>query len=161
MGPQMKMFALLLPLVFFNPVFAEVKQFNGFVTEVHDGDTLKFNSNKEVFKIRLAYIDAPELDQLYGYASKTSLEQLTRDKRVEATCNGKDRYGRFLCTLQVGTEDINAVQVKRGMAWEYAHYAPKGSPLKALQNEAMAAKRGLWAEPNPEAPWNYRHNRKD
>ena len=156
----MKMFALLLPLVLLTAQ-ADVTQLRGVVTEVHDGDTLKLKSGKDVTKIRLAYIDAPELDQLYGYASKTSLEQLTRDKRVEATCNGKDRYGRFLCTLQVGTEDINAVQVKRGMAWEYSHYAPKGSPLKALQNEAKAGKRGLWADPNPEAPWNYRHTPKD
>ena len=156
----MKMFALLLPLVLLTAQ-ADVTQLRGVVTEVHDGDTLKLKSGKDVTKIRLAYIDAPELDQLYGYASKTSLEQLTRDKRVEATCNGKDRYGRFLCTLQVGTEDINAVQVKRGMAWEYSHYAPKGSPLKALQSEAKAGKRGLWAEPNPEAPWKYRHTPKD
>lgn len=157
----MRMFALLLPLVFFNPAFAEVKQFQGFVTEVHDGDTLKFNSNKEVFKIRLAHIDAPELDQLYGYDSKASLVQLTKDKRVEATCHSKDRYGRLLCTLLVGSEDVNAMQVKRGMAWTYLQYAPKGTPLKALQAEAMTGKRGLWSELNPEAPWNYRHNRKD
>ena len=156
----MKMFALLLPLVLLTAQ-ADVTQLRGVVTEVHDGDTLKLKSGKDVTKIRLAYIDAPELDQLYGYASKTSLEQLTRDKRVEATCNGKDRYGRFLCTLQVGTQDINAMQVKRGMAWEYSHYAPKGSPLKALQSEAKAGKRGLWAEPNPEAPWKYRHTPKD
>ena len=157
----MKMFALLLPLVFFNPVFAEVKQFQGFVTEVHDGDTLKFNSNKEVFKIRLAHIDAPELDQLYGYASKTSLMQLTRDKRVDATCHSKDRYGRHLCTLLVGSEDINAMQVRRGMAWAYLQYAPKGTPLKAVQAEATAGKRGLWSDPHPEAPWDYRRSRKD
>lgn len=155
------MFALLLPLVFFNPVFAEVKQFQGIVTDVHDGDTVRLSSGKEVHKIRLAYIDAPELDQLYGYASKSSLAQLTRDKRVDATCHTKDRYGRLICTLLVGSEDINAMQVKRGMAWAYLRYAPKGTPLKALQAEAMQDKRGLWNDPSPEAPWDYRRTSKE
>ena len=133
----------------------------GFVVDVHDGDTVKFNSNKEIFKIRLAYIDAPELNQLYGHDSKNSLMQLTRDKRVEAQCIGADRYGRRLCTLMVGTEDINAMQVKRGMAWAYLRYAPKGTTLKGIQAEAMERKRGLWSDPHPEAPWDYRRNARD
>lgn len=157
----MKLFSLLLPLAFFVNVQAEVTQLHGIVTDVHDGDTLKLQSGKETVKIRLAYIDAPELSQLYGYASKTSLEELTLRKRVEATCIGKDRYGRLLCTLLVGADDINAMQVKRGMAWAYLHYAPKGTPLKALQEIAMKSQRGLWSEPNPEAPWKYRHDPKD
>lgn len=157
----MRMLSLLLPLVFFTPALAEVTELQGFVSEVHDGDTVKFNSNKEMLKIRLAYIDAPELNQLHGYASKTSLAQLTRDKRVTATCTGKDRYGRLICTLLVGSEDINAMQVKRGMAWAYLRYAPKGTPLKALQAEARLEGRGLWRETDPESPWDYRRNPKD
>ncbi len=133
----------------------------GFVTDVHDGDTVKLISNKEVFKIRLAYIDAPELDQLYGHDSRTSLVQLTRDKLVEAQCIGSDRYGRRICTLMVGSEDINAMQVKRGMAWAYLRYAPKGTTLKGIQAEAMERKRGLWGDPHPETPWDFRRTMKE
>jgi endonuclease YncB( thermonuclease family) len=154
----MKIFASLLLALSFGCA-AETLQ--GFVSDVHDGDTVKFTSGKEVHKIRLAYIDAPELDQLYGHDSKTSLMQLTRDKRVEATCHSKDRYGRRLCTLLVGSEDINAMQVRRGMAWAYLRYAPKGTTLKGIQAEAMERKRGLWSDPHPEAPWDYRRSRKD
>jgi micrococcal nuclease len=154
----MKLLATLLMAL---SVGCAAETLSGIVVDVHDGDTIKLKSGKDVTKIRLAYIDAPELDQLYGYASKTSLMQLTRDKRVDATCHSKDRYGRHLCTLLVGSEDINAMQVKRGMAWAYLHYAPKGTPLKALQSEAMEGKRGLWAEPNPEAPWEYRRTSKE
>jgi endonuclease YncB( thermonuclease family) len=133
----------------------------GFVSDVHDGDTVKFTQGKETYKIRLAHIDAPELDQLYGYASRTSLIQLTLFKRVEARCTNKDRYGRHLCTLLVDGIDVNAEQVNRGMAWAYLRYAPKGTPLNGIQAEAMERKRGLWSDPHPEAPWDYRRNARD
>lgn len=157
----MKLFALLLPLAFFVNVQAEVTQLRGSVHSVYDGDTLKLKAGNDTHKVRLAYIDAPELHQMYGFQSKHSLEQLTRDKPIDATCIGKDRYGRLLCTLLVGSEDINAMQVRRGMAWAYLRYAPKGTPLKALQAEAEGGKRGLWADANAVAPWEYRHSPKD
>lgn len=158
----MKLFSLLLPLAFIvNVQAAEVVQFRGAVKEVHDGDTLKMSAGDKVVKIRLAYIDAPELMQRYGHESKRSLEQLTRDKPVDATCTGKDRYGRLLCTLMAGKEDVNAMQVKRGVAWAYLKYAPKGTTLKAIQADAEYSKRGLWADANAIAPWEYRRAQKD
>lgn len=134
---------------------------SGVVTDVHDGDTLKMKSGGSYYKVRLAYIDAPELSQLYGHASRISLEQLTLNKEVAATCPSKDRYGRLLCTLAIGSEDINAIQVKRGMAWAYLRYAPKGTTLKGVQAEAMERKRGLWGGLNPQAPWDYRRGARD
>ena len=154
----MKFLSVFLTFAFLVSAQAETIQFRGAVKEVLDGDTLKMSSGNKVVKIRLAYIDAPELLQRYGHESKRSLEQLTRDKPVDATCTTKDRYGRLICTLLVGSEDLNSMQVKRGMAWAYLRYAPKGTPLKAIQAEAESGKRGLWADANAIAPWDYRTN---
>jgi endonuclease YncB( thermonuclease family) len=55
----------------------------------------------------------------------------------------------------VGSLDVNAEQVKRGMAWVYRKYA-RDQALFALEQEAKSAKRGLWADPHAIPPWESR-----
>jgi hypothetical protein len=56
----------------------------------------------------------------------------------------------------VGSLDINAEQVKRGMAWVYRKYA-RDQALYALERQARGAKRGLWADPHAIPPCESRH----
>ena len=130
--------------------------FHGIVTKVQDGDTLTLTSGKTIHKVRLESIDAPELKQFYGYASRNSLSQLTLNKKATTVCSTKDIYKRDVCTVFVAKVDINSLQVERGMAWAYLHYAPKGTPLKGIQDKARESKLGLWSEADPEAPWAFR-----
>ena len=66
-----------------------------------------------------------------------------------------DRYGRTVGRVYVGDLDVNAEMVKRGAAWVYRDYAKDPS---RLENEAKAAKRGLWALPEAQRcpPWDWR-----
>ena len=41
--------------------------------------------------------------------------------------------------------------MKAGFAWWFRKYAPKDTELEALESEARAAKRGLWADPKADA----------
>ena len=50
----------------------------------------------------------------------------------------------------------NAEQVRRGWAWVFVRYAPKNSPLYAVEREARLDRRGLWADDAPIAPWEWR-----
>ena len=52
--------------------------------------------------------------------------------------------------------NLNHEIVKAGFAWWYRKYAPKGKELEALESEARTARRGLWADPRPVPPWEYR-----
>lgn len=54
----------------------------------------------------------------------------------------------------------STVCVRRGMAWVYVRYAAKGSPLYGLQAEAQSEHQGLWADPRPVAPWEWRENKR-
>ena len=49
---------------------------------------------KAQHKIRFAGIDAPEKGQAFAERSKQSLSALVFQKRVEARCHKKDRFGR-------------------------------------------------------------------
>lgn len=52
--------------------------------------------------------------------------------------------------------DANAEQVRRGMAWVYTKYS-RDPAFLPLELEARAERRGLWADPAPAPPWEWRH----
>ena len=60
--------ATILLLIICAPSYAD--QYEGRVIKVIDGDTIWVKSNNKHIKIRLSYIDAPELKQTHGVRSK-------------------------------------------------------------------------------------------
>jgi endonuclease YncB( thermonuclease family) len=126
------------------------------VVSVHDGDTLTVLVERKQVKVRLTDIDAPELKQPFGTRSRQSLAELCFGKIASLDVRGQDRYRRTIAQVTCGGLDANAEQVRRGYAWTYTRFAPPGSPLHAMQDEARAAQRGLWSDPAPVPPWNWR-----
>ena len=127
---------------------------------MNDGDTatLLTSSNKSV-KIRLAQIDAPEKNQAFGEKSKQSLSNLIFGKQVSVEVETKDRYGRSVGKIKVAGVDANLEQVKQGMAWFYVQYG-KDSAYRNAEASARSNRIGLWSEPNPVPPWEFRHGSK-
>jgi endonuclease YncB( thermonuclease family) len=134
--------------------------FEGMVVGIRDGDTLTVLVDKQEVKVRLASIDAPELGQPFGKAARQSLADLCHQKQATVTPGARDRYGRTVGDVSCDGTPAGAEQVRRGMAWVYVKYAPKASPLHQLQVEARAARLGLWADPAPTPPWDWRHGQK-
>jgi endonuclease YncB( thermonuclease family) len=137
-----------------------VEILEGCVVGVHDGDTITLlMAGNQQLKIRLAQIDAPETDQAFGQRSKQSLSNMVFNKTIQVKKETVDKYGRTVGTLLVNELDVNCEQIKRGMAWVYRKYLHDQSLLQ-VEDEARQAKVGLWAEPNPIPPWEYRHGKK-
>jgi endonuclease YncB( thermonuclease family) len=128
------------------------------VVAVHDGDTLTVLVSNRQVRVRLIEIDAPELGQPFGMRSKQSLAELCFGKQAHLDARSNDRYGRTLAHVMCAGRDANAEQVRRGYAWTYVRYAAPDSPLHALERDARAARRGLWGDPAPIAPWDWRRN---
>jgi endonuclease YncB( thermonuclease family) len=144
---------LILLLLVVSPAFADVL---ARVVSVHDGDTLTVLIDHYQVKVRLTEIDAPELKQPFGTKSRQSLSDLCFGKTAALEVRGHDRYRRTLAHVTCAGTDANAEQVRRGYAWIYARYTRSGSPLFAIQHAAQAAHRGLWSDPAPIAPWDWR-----
>ena len=126
------------------------------VVGVQDGDTLTcLDENNQQQKVRLAEIDAPELGQDFGKVSREALASMVFGKTVEVDDDGKDRYGRWIGHVLVNGSDVNREMVATGNAWHYAAYSNDQS-LAQLQSQARAQQIGLWAQPNPVAPWQFR-----
>lgn len=130
------------------------------VVAISDGDTLTcLTDDKQQVKVRLAEIDAPERKQPFGTRSRQSLGELCHEKRAEVVVLDTDRYSRTVGRVTCDGVDANAAQVSRGMAWVYDRYV-KDRSLYQLQDEARAAGRGLWSDPQPVAPWEWRRSPK-
>lgn len=125
------------------------------VIGITDGDTLTVLHNRTPIKVRLANVDSPEKSQSYGQVSKRSLSDLCYGKDALLNVQSTDRYGRTVAEVVCDGVNVNRVQVQRGMAWVYERYN-KDRSLIAFQREAKAAKKGLWADPSPVPPWEFR-----
>jgi len=122
------------------------------VVSVHDGDTLRVLDRDNVeTKVRLLGIDAPETGQAFGTKSRDALATMVKGRAVELVGSEKDRYGRTLATVMVDGLDANLELVPQSLAWHFTRYS-KDKRLAAAEREAKAAKRGLWADPEPVAP---------
>src|SRR5437773_12301983 len=132
--------------------------FTGRVVRVHDGDTLTVLVDHTQVRVRLTDIDAPELGQAFGKRSRQSLADMCAGQVARVADRGKDRYKRTLGHVNCRGLDANTEQVRRGMAWVYVRYAPKNSPLYALESTARSQRVGLWAEPAPVPPWEWRRS---
>ena len=69
---------------------------------------------------------------------------------------GRDDYDRELAEVFLPDgRSLNRELVAAGFAWWFRrHSTDRG--LEALEREARAARRGLWADPNPVPPWAFR-----
>ncbi|HNY17677.1 MAG TPA: thermonuclease family protein [Treponemataceae bacterium] len=131
----------------------------GTVVSVTDGDTVVVLSGNEQCKIRLNGIDCPEHNQAYGQKAKEYTASLIAGKAVSVTVTDRDRYGRFIGEIVLDGASVNASIVEAGYAWQYREYS-KDANLARLEREAREAKRGLWQDANPVAPWDFRKGRK-
>jgi endonuclease YncB( thermonuclease family) len=95
------------------------QRISGVVTAVHDGDTITVGGES----IRLASIDAPELDQAYGPSSRAHLTAMVLGQSVTVTYAQKDLYDRVVGTVfKPDCSQVNLNQVLAGAAWYFAAY---------------------------------------
>ncbi|SUA36320.1 nuclease [Neisseria zoodegmatis] len=127
------------------------------VVGIADGDTLTcLTASKQQIKVRLNQIDAPEKKQAFGNASKKKLSSLVFQKNVLLKTDGTDKYGRTIAEVFSDGQNVNKEMVRSGYAWAYRKYL-KDSQYLQLEKQARAASLGLWSEPNPIYPSEFRH----
>ena len=141
----------------------------GILTKVVDGDTLYFKANNKKVKCRIEYIDTPEsrdnkknkrdISNCKGItakdmtsagksATRAAKKLLTLKKQYSYDVNGKDRYGRSICIVQLGYSTFNEQMLINGYAVPYRQYM-NPSELKhynVLLENAKMNKVGLWKD---------------
>ena len=136
--------------------FAQEGTYMGTCVRVIDGDTVDIaDENQNLHRIRIVGLDAPELAQPYGQASKEALAGLILHKEIHVLPAGVDKYDRELAQLRqdsvIGQLDVAETMISLGHAfsWGGVHYK--------AQEYAAERRLGLWADERfQERPWLYR-----
>lgn len=150
-------------LVLFVVAFSASADISGRIVRVLDGDTVEMlEPGNQLARIRLAGIDAPEKSQPFGQRSRQELSSIVAQRHVTVTGSDTDRYGRLLGTVWLGVTDVNAEQIRKGLAWAYRYHGKPARPDYAvLEAESRRQAVGLWSEPGPTEPWRWRSLHQD
>lgn len=174
-GKALKAALLVLCFCLLPPAAARAEQTplpqpDGVVARCFDGDTFKLTDRRVV---RLAGIDTPEMArdhkmQYYAREARQELDALARGQKVRLLAAGvksKDNYGRIVADVRLEDgRSLNDLMIERGAAFYYPHqdHDPHlQERLRALQQQAISERRGLWAHllSLPLARLNYTGNR--
>lgn len=151
--------ALLSTFLSWSPAFAS-QEYR--VLSVGDGDTIRVTKGSETTTIRLACIDAPEIQQKpHGSSSRRELLSiLPVGSEVTLRTFTKDRYGRVVAEVFVNGGNVNLGLVRSGLAFVYRDYLAKCDRDSYLASEQAAKKDrlGIWAqsEQGIVRPWTFR-----
>ena len=143
-------------------------EIRGRVVRVADGDTIailesvgsrvprdRTSPAATQHKIRLYGIDAPESHQAFGQKSKQHLSSLVFGKDVRVKYKSRDKYGRILGIIYVDGLDINLEMLRAGLAWHYKRFDSTPA-YAAAESDARQNRRGLWSDPTPIPPEQFR-----
>jgi endonuclease YncB( thermonuclease family) len=133
-------------------------RFTGRVIGVLDGDSLLVLRDGRQVEVRLYGVDAPERGQAFGSVARRFLSNLVFGKTVVVEVRDIDRYKRSVSRLTVDGADVSLDIIRAGFGWHYTQYS-SDARYAAAEQEARAARRGLWQDNAPIAPWHYRQRR--
>ena len=129
------------------------------VLRVADGDSITVRIDQTNYRIRLAEIDAPEMDQAWGKESKSALQEKLGNEEVALEIIDVDRYSRLVAKVFLNGRQINREMVEDGHAWVYLEYL-KDETLLDPEVKAKRKKLGLWASEAAVAPWQWRKRKR-
>ena len=137
------------------------QQLAGQIIEVYDGDTATLLTKENVkYRVRFYGIDAPEAAQEFGVVSRDALREKILGREVTVRVASADRYGRAVGKVMLGGRYINREMAAEGMAWYYRAYAANEYDLAEAESDARRERRGLWKNPAPQPPWEWRREHK-
>jgi len=135
---------------------AQAPSWVGVVVHVTDGDTVYVRAGPgPAVAVRLLGLDAPEICQTGGLASRDVLREWVLHQSVTVEGRGQDSYGRELAWLYVQGQDVGRAMVAQGHAWADRQGQQEG-PYAQEQRQARLEKLGLFAQAQPETPRDFR-----
>ncbi|NGZ03191.1 MAG: nuclease [Nitrospira sp. WS238] len=154
--PAICFFAGLVFSLLLSTAAARGAEFAGEVVGVTDGDTIKVLHEGKAERIRLSGIDCPEKKQPFGSRAKQFTSEHAFGKTVTVQPTGRAHRGRTIAEVILPNgRSLNQELLKAGLAWWFRSYS-KDMRLGTLEQEARLAKHGLWADPHPVPPWEFR-----
>jgi endonuclease YncB( thermonuclease family) len=123
---------------------------------VFDGDSMRVRVGEVEREMRLWGIDAPEHDQPHADVARDVLKQAIVGQTVTADVITVDQFERLVVRMRLNEQDVNLALITQGHAWWFRRFAANEQAYRLAEAAAKKARRGLWSDASPEAPWDYR-----
>jgi endonuclease YncB( thermonuclease family) len=123
------------------------------VVRVVDGDTVVLEGRE---RVRVTNINAPEIDEELGLESRDLAVKLVQGKQATITSATRDGYGRLVGDVVVAGKSLSEELVRAGLAHVYLIPpvdAGRAARLLAVEAEARAQRRGVWATARYKGPF--------
>ncbi len=137
--------AFFITVVFFFIDSILPRDVPAYVERVIDGDTIE----TDIGTVRLLGINAPEKGEPYYQDAKNFLSSMVKGKNIILSGSKRDKYGRLLADVYVGSLYVNLELVRQGYA---AAYMTEGTKHRQeiLKAEDSAKEKGLgiWKKGN-------------
>jgi endonuclease YncB( thermonuclease family) len=127
--------------------------FKARVARVIDGDTIQVVREGASTRVELAGVDCPESGQPFAADARkhTTAHALRKDALFTVT----DEEETLRAVVTVAEPSLNEDLLARGLAW-YDKETANDPKLAELEAEAREKKLGLWSDPDPVPPWEWR-----
>jgi len=137
------------------------RQLPGRVLWVVDGDSLVLDVRGSQYRIELAGIDAPELNQPWGQAAADRLKRALTGGFIVVDSADTAPDGQVHGRLTFKNRDIGLDLLHEGLAWctlgQVAESPFDGHhPYRDAESAARQARRGLWSDEHAIPPWEWR-----
>ncbi|OGW14412.1 MAG: hypothetical protein A3K09_04470 [Nitrospinae bacterium RIFCSPLOWO2_12_FULL_47_7] len=133
----------------------------GVVISITDGDTFSISVDGTEYRVRVAEVDSPDVKQPFHRQAMEFTSDLIFGKKVHVNYemvnwSNKEIVGDVI--LPDGRNLSNEL-VAGGWAWHYRVKPVLNDTLARLEYSAWSHKVGLWVDPKPVPPWEYRKER--
>jgi micrococcal nuclease len=115
--------------------------------KVVDGDTIIVKCDRREMTVELEGVDAPELDQPWGKEVRSFVRDMVQGHAVTV----EPVAGGSTARVTVDGLDLAELLAARGLAW-----ATDEGELAELAAKARSAPCGIWLDPEPVPPWEFR-----
>jgi endonuclease YncB( thermonuclease family) len=125
----------------------------GRVTAVRSADAVVFDYGAGQYNIRIVGIDPPQqgrlADEARQFVSNLVLDKNVRIRFEQRAANGEMVARLFTDDPAIGIREVGVELLRNGLARREPNYDYKYGELSAAENEAQAARRGLWTAAPP------------
>lgn len=133
------------------------------VIAVKDGDTIVILQDSTEQIVRLGHVDCPESRQPFGTKAKQFVSDKCFGQYVTLQMDERNKYDRNKRLIAevylMDGSNLNKELVRNGLAWHFELYSNDDN-YKILEQEARGQRIGIWSEPNPVPPWDWRKGTK-
>ncbi len=152
---KLKVVLITLLLTLAISPFAFAKSFTGKCINIDDGNIIVVMKGNDTVRVRLEGIACPETGQSFHDEATQFVTNLVLGKDIFVDVKTVDYDRRLVSSVKVDGKEVSMELIKEGLAWYYDKIS-KNIELASAEQAARKQKLGIWSQPDPMAPWDYK-----